>query len=144
MPLYNIVIGFGAYVVHQLWHDIVNYGIYSHGLWTGQPTWQAQAWEQQLHGSNSQKGPWTLWLQHTACLLTSLSCCVAPADESFGNAIAGGSLASLSFNLAQHHPWDPTRPLVDLDLAVVLTPALLLGVSVGEALARVLGAYGVV
>lgn len=35
------------------------------------------------------------------------------------------------FNLAMRHPWDPGRPLVDLDLALVLTPALLLGVSIG-------------
>jgi hypothetical protein len=48
-------------------------------------------------------------------------------------AIAGGSFVNMLFNLVMRHPWDPGRPLVDLDLALVLTPALLLGVSVGEA-----------
>lgn len=38
------------------------------------------------------------------------------------------------------HPWDPSRPLVDLDVALVLTPALLLGVSAGEG--RVGGVLG--
>ncbi|KIZ04589.1 hypothetical protein MNEG_3365 [Monoraphidium neglectum] len=46
-------------------------------------------------------------------------------------AIAGGSLVTTLFNLGMRHPWDPGRPLVDLDLALVLTPAMLLGVSVG-------------
>jgi hypothetical protein len=48
-------------------------------------------------------------------------------------AIAGGSFVSMLFNLMMRHPWDPGRPLVDLDLALVLTPALLLGVSIGAA-----------
>jgi hypothetical protein len=47
-------------------------------------------------------------------------------------AIAGGSLASILLSLPQRHPWDPSRWLIDLDLALILTPALLLGVSVGE------------
>jgi hypothetical protein len=51
-------------------------------------------------------------------------------------AIVGGSLTGLVFNLCMRHPWDPSRPLVDLDVALVLTPALLLGVSAGEAGSR--------
>lgn len=46
--------------------------------------------------------------------------------------IAGGSLASILVNLPQRHPWDPTRWLIDFDLALILTPALLLGVSAGD------------
>jgi uncharacterized membrane protein YfcA len=45
--------------------------------------------------------------------------------------LAGASSASLAFNLFRSHPWDPCRPLVDLDLALLLAPASLLGVSLG-------------
>jgi len=58
-------------------------------------------------------------------------------------AIAGGSFVTMLFNLAMRHPWDPGRPLVDLDLALVLTPALLLGVSVGVLLNELLPTWGV-
>jgi hypothetical protein len=60
---------------------------------------------------------------------------IAPAPPAPQAAIAGGSFISMLFNLSMRHPWDPGRPLVDLDLALVLTPALLLGVSVGAAAA---------
>jgi hypothetical protein len=33
---------------------------------------------------------------------------------------AGASAASLAFNLFRSHPWDPQRPLVDLDLVLLL------------------------
>ncbi|WIA44125.1 hypothetical protein OEZ86_010467 [Tetradesmus obliquus] len=46
-------------------------------------------------------------------------------------AIAGASATSLAFNLFRAHPWDPHRPLVDLDLALLLAPCSLLGVALG-------------
>jgi hypothetical protein len=55
----------------------------------------------------------------------------SPARPAAQAAIAGGSLVTACFNLSMRHPWDPGRPLVDLDLALVLTPAMLLGVTVG-------------
>jgi hypothetical protein len=46
-------------------------------------------------------------------------------------AIVGGSLTGVLVNLARRHPWEASRPLVDMDVALVLTPALLCGVSSG-------------
>jgi hypothetical protein len=43
----------------------------------------------------------------------------------------GGAFAALLCGLFQRHPIDPSQPLVDLDLALVLTPLLLLGVTLG-------------
>ena len=41
-------------------------------------------------------------------------------------------MASSIYGLIQTHPNDPSRPLVDFDVALTFIPALLLGVSFGE------------
>jgi hypothetical protein len=46
--------------------------------------------------------------------------------------IAASGLGSCFYTLSTNHPHDDTRPLADLRRALVLTPALLLGVSVGK------------
>ena len=46
--------------------------------------------------------------------------------------IAGGNLAGVGVALTRCHPCKPGTPLIDFDLALVLTPILLLGVAVGE------------
>ena len=38
----------------------------------------------------------------------------------------------MSLSLHKRHPVDPSRPLIDYNLSLMLLPALLLGVSVGE------------
>ena len=38
----------------------------------------------------------------------------------------------MSLSLHKRHPIDPSRPLIDYNLSLMLLPALLLGVSVGE------------
>lgn len=45
--------------------------------------------------------------------------------------IGGGALAGVAVTLHKRHPYDPTRPLIDFDLALMLLPVILLGVSVG-------------
>jgi hypothetical protein len=45
--------------------------------------------------------------------------------------IAGGALAGVGVTLHKKHPYDPSRPLIDFDLALMLLPVILLGVSVG-------------
>ncbi|CAL5221862.1 g4123 [Coccomyxa viridis] len=45
--------------------------------------------------------------------------------------VATSAVASTVYGLIQTHPKDPTRPLVDFDLALTFIPALLLGVSFG-------------
>lgn len=40
-------------------------------------------------------------------------------------------MASSIYGLIQTHPNDPSRPLVDFDVALTFIPALLLGVSFG-------------
>ena len=37
----------------------------------------------------------------------------------------------MAYCLAQRHPRDSSRPLIDFDLALTLTPALLWGVNAG-------------
>lgn len=45
--------------------------------------------------------------------------------------IAAAGLGALAFSLRRPHPLLPWRPMIDFSLALVLTPALLLGVSGG-------------
>jgi len=45
--------------------------------------------------------------------------------------ITGGAIASVAISLASRHPLDPAKPLLDFDMALMLTCPLLLGVSVG-------------
>ena len=45
--------------------------------------------------------------------------------------IAGGAIAGVAVTLHKKHPHDPTRPLIDFDIALMLLPFLLLGVSLG-------------
>lgn len=45
--------------------------------------------------------------------------------------ITGGALGSVSYSLGRRHPNAATSPLIDFDLALVLAPPLLLGVSCG-------------
>ncbi len=45
--------------------------------------------------------------------------------------IAGGGIAGVAVTLHKKHPYDPSRPLIDFDLALMLLPVLLLGVSMG-------------
>lgn len=44
---------------------------------------------------------------------------------------ATSAVASSIYGLIQTHPNDPSRPLVDFDVALTFIPALLLGVSFG-------------
>eukprot|EP00884_Botryococcus_braunii_P000942 jgi/Botrbrau1/10849/Bobra.0025s0027.1 len=46
-------------------------------------------------------------------------------------AIAGGALAGVLLYMFKHHPTDPTKHIIDFDLALMLTPSMLLGVAVG-------------
>ncbi len=48
--------------------------------------------------------------------------------------IAGGALAGVGVTLHKKHPYDPSKPLIDFDLALMLLPVILLGVSVGALL----------
>ncbi|CAK0779361.1 hypothetical protein CVIRNUC_004754 [Coccomyxa viridis] len=45
--------------------------------------------------------------------------------------IAGGAIAGVAVTLHKNHPHDPARPLMDFDIALMLLPFLLLGVSLG-------------
>lgn len=45
--------------------------------------------------------------------------------------ILGGSLAVLAWNLRQAHPFSPEKPLIDYDVALLLNPNMLLGISIG-------------
>ena len=45
----------------------------------------------------------------------------------------GGALAAGTFALFQSHPLEESKPLLDLEIALVLLPSILLGVTVGEA-----------
>ena len=46
--------------------------------------------------------------------------------------IAGGSLAGVGVALLARHPDFCDQPLIDFELALILLPVVLLGVSVGE------------
>lgn len=45
--------------------------------------------------------------------------------------ITGGALASVPIAAIGRHPADPAKPLLDYDMALMLTPVILFGVSVG-------------
>ena len=45
--------------------------------------------------------------------------------------IFGGSLANLIWNLPQKHPVFPHKPMIDYDVALILQPNMLLGISIG-------------
>ncbi|KAK9808711.1 hypothetical protein WJX72_002354 [[Myrmecia] bisecta] len=45
--------------------------------------------------------------------------------------ITGGALAGVAYQVFKRHPLDPSKPLIDYTLALMLTPVLLLGVSIG-------------
>lgn len=46
--------------------------------------------------------------------------------------ITGGAVAGASFALFQSHPKKPDKSLIELDLALLLIPSLLLGTSIGK------------
>ena len=46
--------------------------------------------------------------------------------------IAGGAIAGVAVTLHKKHPYDPNATLIDFDLALMLLPVLLLGVSLGK------------
>ena len=45
--------------------------------------------------------------------------------------IAGGAVAGVAVTLRRTHPSDPSKPLMDFDIALMLLPFQLLGVSIG-------------
>lgn len=45
--------------------------------------------------------------------------------------IAGGAVAGVAVTLHRKHPHDPSKPLMDFDIALMLLPFQLLGVSIG-------------
>lgn len=45
--------------------------------------------------------------------------------------IFGGSLANVGWNLQQEHPFLAGQPLIDFDVALLLQPNMLLGISIG-------------
>jgi len=45
--------------------------------------------------------------------------------------ILGGSLANLIWNLPQQHPLFPHKPVINYDVALLLQPNMLLGISIG-------------
>lgn len=47
-------------------------------------------------------------------------------------AITAGALLSVTFNVSKVHPADATACLIDFDLALMLTPIILVGVTIGE------------
>lgn len=46
--------------------------------------------------------------------------------------ITGGAISGVACLITRRHPQDPSKFLMDFDLALMLTPTLLLGVSCGE------------
>ena len=45
--------------------------------------------------------------------------------------IAGGAVSGVACLMTRRHPLHPSKSLIDYDLALMLAPVLLLGVSVG-------------
>ena len=54
--------------------------------------------------------------------------------------IACGTAGATAYSLLHRHPWDSSRPLIDYSLAVVLMPAMILGITVGSLLNLILPA----
>ena len=47
--------------------------------------------------------------------------------------VTGGALAGFMYSSSKRHPDDHEQSLIDFDLALILTPMLLLGVTAGKA-----------
>ena len=45
--------------------------------------------------------------------------------------IAGGAVAGVVLSLHKKHPHDPSQPLMDFDIALMLLPSQLLGLAIG-------------
>ena len=45
--------------------------------------------------------------------------------------IAGGAVAGVAVTLYKKHPHDPSKPLMDFDIALMLLPSQLLGLAIG-------------
>ena len=45
--------------------------------------------------------------------------------------ITAGAIGSVGFNMARSLPEHPSRPVIDYQIVCALTPAILMGVSVG-------------
>lgn len=45
--------------------------------------------------------------------------------------ILGGALANVGWNIQQEHPFLSGQPLIDFDVALLLQPNMLLGISIG-------------
>ncbi len=45
--------------------------------------------------------------------------------------ITGGAIAGVAVTFTKRHPLDSSLPLIDFQLALVLTPVLLFGTSIG-------------
>ena len=68
------------------------------------------------------------------CLMQSWWCCVAGVKGAIALSqavIAGGAIAGVAVTLHRKHPHDPSKPLMDFDIALMLLPFQLLGVSIG-------------
>merc|ERR1719382_1741283 len=46
--------------------------------------------------------------------------------------LGGGAAAAFLYNIRHTHPRDPTRPLVDFELACLMAPALMSGAQIGS------------
>ncbi len=53
-------------------------------------------------------------------------------SQTFTCSCTGGAVASVGLAMGARHPVDPGKPLIDYLTALMLTPVLLLGVSIGE------------
>lgn len=56
-----------------------------------------------------------------------------PAMIMIWECIAGGAVAAGIFAMFNSHPLDSSKPLLNLDIALVVMPCLLFGVSLGKA-----------
>lgn len=54
-----------------------------------------------------------------------------PATALSQSVITGGALASVLTNAFTKHPKLPDRGVIDIDIALIFTPALLLGINTG-------------
>lgn len=65
------------------------------------------------------------YCQSTACIGLKGSTALSQS------VVTGGALASFAYSSFKSHPEDQNQSLVDFDLALVLTPMLLLGITAG-------------
>lgn len=131
MPLFNILLGFSLKGATALSQAIITGACLCHGRIErvnvstivegcnsacrplGMPAWAPAEdalsdRQQNSHGTGSQH------ITHITC-----SC-------------VGGAVASVGLAMGARHPVDPGKPLIDYLTALMLTPVLLLGVSIGE------------